>query len=79
MNTCANCSSTAVYVYDISPSFAIYYCARHLPGFLKRRAASGELNIPVVVPEPKTTKKKAAPVVEEPTVEEEPVVENGAD
>ena len=77
MNTCANCSATAVYVYDVAPSFALYYCAKHLPGFLKRQAASGELNIPVIVPAPKSTKKKTAPVVEEPGLEEEPVVEDG--
>lgn len=75
MNTCANCDVAAVYVYDITPSFALYYCGKHLPAFLKKRAASGELNIPVVVPEPKTTKKKAAPVVEEPAVEETPTEE----
>lgn len=69
MQICANCSTAAVYVYNVSPSFALYYCAKDLPGFLKKRAASGELHIPVVVEEPKPTKKKSAPVAEEPAEE----------
>lgn len=77
MNMCANCDVTAVYVYNITPSFALYYCTRHLPAFLKKRASSGELNIPVIVPEPKPSKKKAAPVVVEEAapVEETPTEE----
>jgi hypothetical protein len=75
---CANCSENADYVYEVTPSYKVHYCGRHLPKFLSTRAKSGELNVPLVVPPaaPTVSKKKAAaPVVEEPVVEEAVVEE----
>jgi len=73
MTTCANCSLDAKYQYSPAPSYTIFYCFRHVPRFLKTQADAGEL---AIVVEDKPTKKKAAPVVEEPVVEE--VVEEDA-
>lgn len=73
MILCANCTVEAKYQYSLAPSSSVYYCASHLPKFLKLRAAAGELEI---VQETKASKKKSAPVVEEPVVEE--VVEEEA-
>jgi hypothetical protein len=88
MATCANCSSDALYVYEISPDYAIEYCQRHLPKFLYSLRNSGGLKRPeVVVPEPvveaapKKAKKTTTPAEEAPTEEatvEETVVEADA-
>lgn len=74
MATCANCSSDALYVYQISPKYGINYCQRHLPTFLSRGpqpnlfAAPQE---PVIENTAKVKKTKAvAEPVEEPVVEE---------
>jgi hypothetical protein len=34
MATCANCSSDALYTYNVTPDFGINYCQYHLPKFL---------------------------------------------
>lgn len=65
---CANCAEKAVYLYEVTPSHSLYYCNRHLPAFLKGKAKSGELNIPVAS-KPAPKKKVVEPVLDEPTVE----------
>jgi len=40
---CANCKDSAFYVYQSVGSKDIPYCYKHLPGFLKKAAASGLL------------------------------------
>lgn len=78
MATCANCSNTALYTYQVTESFGIDYCQYHLPTFLSKLKYTGALKPKAAEPEVevKTTKKKAsAPVVEEPAVVEAPVVE----
>lgn len=76
MTTCANCESPAELVYEITPSFSIVYCNKHVPRSIKTNF-SGALK-PFVEEAPKSTKKKSAST-EEPVVAEEPVDENGAD
>jgi hypothetical protein len=74
--SCANCAVNATYVYDVSPSYSLHYCPRHLPAFLKARAKTGELTIPTILKAP--SKKKAVEPVEEATIEE-PIVEEATD
>ena len=76
MTTCSNCEAPAELVYEVTPSFSIVYCSKHVPRTVKTKF-SGALK-PFVDEAPKSTKKKTAPV-EEPVVEEELVDENGAD
>lgn len=40
---CANCSSSALYVYRITQGTSIYYCGAHLPKFLESRKRAGHL------------------------------------
>lgn len=86
MTKCANCSSSAYFVYQMTENFAINYCSRHLPKFLLEQKRNLVLHrITPVDPEleaaapAKASKKKSAPapVVEEPVVEA-PVVEEPA-
>jgi hypothetical protein len=68
MQTCANCSVEAFYVYSLTSEFKQYYCSLHLPKFLKDQRNGGAVTryeAPVVA---KT--KKSAPVVEETPTEE---------
>lgn len=82
MAKCANCELEAKYQYDVTPSYAILYCFKHVPKFLATQIAQGSLEIKTPEPEPvvsKSSKKKATPeAVEEPVVEE-PVVEETLD
>ena len=79
MAKCANCELEAKYQYDVTPSYNILYCFKHVPKFLATQIAQGSLEIkepePVV---PKSSKKKAVeePVVDEPVVEDEVVDED---
>jgi hypothetical protein len=78
MATCANCTNTALYTYQVTEDFGIDYCQYHLPTFLSKLKYTGALKPKAVEPvvEVKATKKKAAaPVVETPVVEEAPIVE----
>lgn len=77
--TCANCSTSALYAYHVTPTKAIYYCGKHLPRFLEPRRKAGLLALTPAHAEQlesalaivsKTKKKKK---VEEPVAE--PVVE----
>jgi hypothetical protein len=88
MTTCANCSNSSVWIYEITPSHTIPYCGLHLPKFLKNSKNAGLLKrSEEMVQEqsnafealaPKSSKKASkasveeAPVVEEPVVEEDP-------
>lgn len=69
MAICANCSSDALYVYQLTAEYGINYCQRHLPSFLSRgpqpNLFAAPENLPVVEPAPKT---KKATVVSEPEV-----------
>lgn len=68
MTTCANCEAAAQLVYSVTPSYSIYFCSAHLPSFLKGKYAVAVK--PYVEEAPKTSKKKATPVVEEPVAED---------
>lgn len=41
---CADCESPAAWVFDDRGALAVPYCDRHLPAFLRQRAASGGLS-----------------------------------
>lgn len=83
--TCANCASTALYAYNLTPTKAVFYCGKHLPRFLEARRKAGLLALTpahqeqldsalAALSKPKKAKKKVEePVVEEPT--EEPIAE----
>jgi hypothetical protein len=61
MPTCANCSSDAYYVYQITPSFVINYCSSHLPRSLYAQRDGGNvLVIPPVEETPAPTPSKKA-------------------
>ncbi len=85
MTTCANCSNTSAWIYEITPSHTIPYCALHLPKFLNDKKNAGLLKRSEdMVQEqsdafealaPKASKKSAKKTVEETPVEETPVVE----
>lgn len=75
MIKCANCSKDAVFQYNVTADFVLYYCVTDLPKFLKGKTAEASLKTLVVQPAPTTTttskKKKApAPVIEESSEEE---------
>ena len=78
MQTCANCSREALYLYQLIDDFKIYYCQSHLPHFLWESRDAGLLGIPeTILPEvveetPKSKKKVSDPdpVLEEPVVED---------
>lgn len=71
MTTCANCSHEAVYTYEVTPSYLIHYCYRHLPGFLHNQKSTGSIALKVEVEAPRTSRRRTAEaVVEEPVVEE---------
>jgi predicted oxidoreductase len=83
MSTCANCTETAAYVYEISETHTIDYCETHLPRFLVDRKNAGLLKSPDFLTEAraealdilssKNAKKKKSAVEE--AVVEEPLVE----
>jgi hypothetical protein len=80
ITTCANCLNEAIYAYQVTGSYSIKYCSRHIPKFLSTPKYTGrlvkmsDLKAPEVAP--KSSKKKtSAPVVEEAPVEEAPVEE----
>ena len=90
MTTCANCSNTSVWIYEITPSHTIPYCGVHLPKFLNDRKNAGLLKrSDEMVQEqsdafeslaPKSSKKTSKAVVEEtPVVEEVPAEETPAE
>ena len=88
MTTCANCTNSSVWSYEITPSHTIPYCNLHLPKFLTNSKNAGLLKrseemvqeqsdaFETLTPKPSKKASKAAveetPVVEEPVVEEEP-------
>jgi hypothetical protein len=80
MAICANCSSDALYVYQLSANYGINYCQRHLPSFLARgpqpklfEAPAKEVEKPV-----KVKKTEAVAEVVEEVVEPVEVVEEDA-
>ena len=85
MTTCANCSDSATYIYEISEAHTILYCGTHLPKFLNDRKNAGTLKTTSEAVQeksgafealaPKSSKKSSKAVVEEVPVVEEPVVE----
>jgi hypothetical protein len=85
MTTCANCSESATYIYEISEAHTILYCGLHLPKFLNDRKNAGTLKLTAEAVQeksdafealaPKSSKKSSKAIVEEVPVVEEPVVE----
>ena len=84
MAKCANCELEAKYQYDVTPSYNILYCFKHVPKFLATQVAQGALGIkePELVAPKASKKKTTVEVVEEPVVDEpifeEAVVEEDA-
>jgi hypothetical protein len=77
---CANCDLDAFFVYQITKTYEIFYCGKHLPKFLTERkkaellkttdewsAAKAEVQEAVAPQEPKPKRKKK--VAEEPSEE----------
>jgi len=69
MATCANCSSDALYVYQISSNYGINYCQRHLPSFLARGPQPNLFDVPVEPVVEKPAKAKKTEAVAEPVDE----------
>lgn len=74
MKLCSNCPAPAALEYTITPHASQFYCYEHAPKFLKGSPLLIKYEAPVEAPA-KTSKKKAASVVEEPVVEEVPAEE----
>jgi hypothetical protein len=75
MANCANCSSDALYVYQITADYGLNYCQRHLPSFLSRGPQPNLFAAPVEAPVVETPAKgKKSQAVAEP----EDVVEDDA-
>ena len=73
MAICANCSSDALYVYQLTAEYGINYCQRHLPSFLSRGPQPNLFAAPVETPvvETPTKGKKSQAVAETIDVVEE--------
>jgi len=74
MANCANCSSDALYVYQITSDYGINYCQRHLPSILSRGHQPNLFAAPVeesVVEAPSKGKKSQAVVEPEDVVEDD--------
>lgn len=69
MATCANCSSDALYVYQLSPKYGINYCQRHLPTFLSRGPQPNLFSAPEEPVVKSTAKSKKTEAVAEPEPE----------
>ena len=64
MANCANCSSDALYVYQLTADYGINYCQRHLPSFLSRGHQPNLFAAPVEAPVVPTKGKKSQVVAE---------------
>ena len=81
ITNCANCLNEAIFAYQVTGSYSIKYCSRHMPRFLSTPKYSGRVvkmsdlqKAEATEVAPKASKKKtSAPVVEEAPVEETPV------
>jgi hypothetical protein len=74
MASCANCSSDALYVYQITAEYGLNYCQRHLPSFLSRGPQPNLFAAPVeapVVEAPAKGKKSQAVAEPEDVVEDD--------
>ena len=90
MTTCANCTNTSAWIYEITPTHTIPYCSTHLPKFLNNRKNAGllkssedmakEKSDAFTALAPKSSKKTSKDTVEEtPVVEEVPAEETSAE
>ena len=78
ITSCANCLNEAIFAYQVTGSYSIKYCSRHMPRFLSTPKYSGRVvkmsdlqKAAETEVAPKSSKKKtSAPVVEEAPVEE---------
>jgi len=43
MTKCANCTNDALYIYSLNADVHTYYCATHVPGFLRAQKNAGLL------------------------------------
>lgn len=43
MTTCANCTNDALYIYSLNEDVKTYFCATHVPGFLRAQKNAGLL------------------------------------
>lgn len=71
MYSCANCSAIAEYTYRLNDTEMLHFCDKHLPPFLFKKKLAGllPLELPPVVEE-KPSKKKKEEAVAEPVLEE---------
>jgi len=75
MATCANCSSDALYTYNVTPDFGINYCQYHLPKFLlnaKHADLVSDVAVEAPVEVPVSKSKKAEVTVDAPVDTEAP-------
>lgn len=88
ITNCANCLNEAIFAYQVTGSYSIKYCSRHVPKFLSTPKYSGRVvkmsdlqKAEATEVAPKSSKKKTpAPTpVEEPLVVEETSVEEVAE
>ena len=52
---CSNCDRDAMYIYRLTKTTEILYCAKDLPKFLEERRKAGLLNITEALTEAKDT------------------------
>lgn len=78
---CANCEDNAFYIYQLTATSQILYCAKHLPKFLLQAKKAGLLKTTDALQSAieEGLKNITTPVVETPVVEDEPVVEETPD
>jgi len=74
MAICANCSSDALYVYQVNSVYGINYCQRHLPSFLSRGPQPNLFAAPV--DEPVVAPVEEAPVEEAPKTKKNKTVDD---
>lgn len=88
ITNCANCLNEAIFAYQVTGSYSIKYCSRHVPKFLSTPKYSGRVVKMSDLQKAEATevtlksskKKPSAPAsVEEPLVVEESPVEEVAE
>lgn len=82
ITNCANCLNEAIFAYQVTGSYSIKYCSRHMPRFLSTPKYSGRVvkmsdlqKAEATEIAPKVSKKKSSTPAPAPVVEETPVVE----
>ena len=69
---CSNCSTDALYEYQITAQTSVFYCAKDLPRFLYARRDAGHLKITGTLTENLNAAVEALSPVQTEETEEEP-------